>query len=100
MAYSAVLLLYCPAQQAVARKIDFNGTALLADVVVRKFTREKYSMPLDDSFLTIEQIKERKLNSLERNIETALSKCEKLYQCPGSSLSNSTTSKGIYQKSL
>ncbi|OJH31056.1 MAG: ankyrin repeat domain-containing protein [Wolbachia endosymbiont of Armadillidium vulgare] len=89
-----------PAQQAVARKIDFNGTALLADVVVRKFTREKYSMPLDDSFLTIEQIKERKLNSLERNIETALSKCEKLYQCPGSSLSNSTTSKGIYQKSL
>ncbi len=89
-----------PAQQAVARKIDFNGTALLADVVVRKFTGEKYSMPLDDSFLTIEQIKERKLNSLERNIETALSKCEKLYQCPGSSLSNSTTSKGIYQKSL
>ncbi|RDD35743.1 transient-receptor-potential calcium channel protein [Wolbachia endosymbiont of Cylisticus convexus] len=89
-----------PAQQPVAGKIDFNGTALLADVVVRKFTGEKYSMPLDDSFSTIEQIKERKLNSLERDVRMALSKCEKLYRCPGSSLSNSTTSKGIYQKSL
>ncbi|OAB82119.1 hypothetical protein WSTR_02155 [Wolbachia endosymbiont of Laodelphax striatellus] len=99
-----------PAKQSVAHltgspidfsQVDFNGTALLADVVIRKFIGRKYSRPLDDSLLTLEQIKERKVSAIERNVKMALSNCEKLYQCPRSSLSNSTISKGVYhQKSL
>ncbi|MGY5877544.1 ankyrin repeat domain-containing protein [Wolbachia endosymbiont of Nasonia oneida] len=81
-------------------QVDFNGTALLTDVMIRKFTGKKYSSPLEDSLLTIEEIRERKLNTIEKNFETALSKCEKLYQCPESSLSNLTISKGMHQKSL
>ncbi|MFP3030199.1 MAG: ankyrin repeat domain-containing protein, partial [Wolbachia sp.] len=81
-------------------QVDFNGTALLTDVMIRKFTGKKYSSLLEDSLLTIEEIRERKLNTIEKNFETALSKCEKLYQCPESSLSNLTISKGMHQKSL
>ncbi|WP_264687519.1 ankyrin repeat domain-containing protein [Wolbachia endosymbiont (group B) of Erynnis tages] len=98
-----------PAQQSVdhldgnpigSSQVDFNGIALLTDVMIRKFTEKKYSRPLDDSLLTIQEIRERKLNTIEKNFETALSKCEKLYQCPESSLSNLTISKGMHQKSL
>ncbi|MFP3023122.1 MAG: ankyrin repeat domain-containing protein [Wolbachia sp.] len=81
-------------------QVDCNGTILLTDVMIRKFTEKKYSSPLEDSLLTIEEIRERKLNTIEKNFETALSKCEKLYQCPESSLSNLTISKGMHQKSL
>ncbi|BET35402.1 MULTISPECIES: ankyrin repeat domain-containing protein [Wolbachia] len=81
-------------------QVDFNGTALLTDVMIRKFTGKKYSSLLEDSLLTIEEVRERKLNTIEKNFETALSKCEKLYQCPESSLSNFTISKGMHQKSL
>ncbi|MFP3024924.1 MAG: ankyrin repeat domain-containing protein [Wolbachia sp.] len=81
-------------------QVDFNGTALLTDVMIRKFTGKKYSSLLEDSLLTIEEVRERKLNTIEKNFETALSKCEKLYQCPESSLSNLTISKGMHQKSL
>ncbi len=98
-----------PAQRSVvlsaespigSSQIDCNGTVLLTDVMIRKFTGKKYSSPLEDSLLTIEEIRERKLNTIEKNFETALSKCEKLYQCPESSLSNLTISKGMHQKSL
>ncbi|MGL9758187.1 MAG: ankyrin repeat domain-containing protein [Wolbachia sp.] len=98
-----------PAQQSVAHsagslagfsQVDFHGTALLADVVIRKFTGEKYSRPLDNSFLTLEQIKERKLSTIERDVNMAISEFEKLYQCPKSSLSNATISEGMRKKSL
>lgn len=89
------------AQQPVAVEINLSGATLLTNVIVRKFTGEKYSRSLDDSFLTVKQIKERKLNSLERDVKMALSKCEKLYQYPESSLSNLTISKGVrHQKHL
>ncbi|WP_374699669.1 ankyrin repeat domain-containing protein [Wolbachia endosymbiont (group A) of Limnophora tigrina] len=99
-----------PAQQSIAHstgssigssQVDCNGTVLLTAVAISKFTGKKYSRPLDDSLLTIQEIRERKLNAIEKNFETALSKYEKLYQCPESSLSNSTISKGVcHQKSL
>ncbi|WP_143689887.1 ankyrin repeat domain-containing protein [Wolbachia endosymbiont of Nilaparvata lugens] len=99
-----------PAQQSVdhlavspigSSQIDCNGTVLLTAIAISKFTGERYSMPLDDSLLTIRQVKERKLNSLERDVKMALSKCDKLYQYPESSLSNFTISKGVcHQKSL
>ncbi len=99
-----------PAQQAVAHsaespigfsQVDFNGTVLLADVVIRKFIGRKYSTPLDDSLLTLEQIRERKVSAIERNIKMAISEFEELDQCPRSSLSNTTISKGVcHQKSL
>ncbi|WP_264375119.1 MULTISPECIES: ankyrin repeat domain-containing protein [unclassified Wolbachia] len=81
-------------------QVDFNSTALLTDVMIRKFTEKKYSRPLEDSLLTIQEIRERRLNTIEKNFETALSKCEKLYQHPESSLSNLTIPKGMHQKSL
>lgn len=99
-----------PAQQSVdhlavspigSSQIDCNGTVLLTAIAISKFTGERYSMPLDDSLLTIRQVKERKLNSLERDVKMALSKCDKLYQYPESSLSNFTISKGVsHQKHL
>jgi len=99
-----------PAQQSVdhlavspigSSQIDCNGTVLLTDVIVRKLTGKKYSKPLDDSPLTTEKNKERKVSAIERNVKMALSNCEKLYQCPESSLSNLTISKGVrHQKSL
>lgn len=99
-----------PTQQSVAystgssigsSQVDFNGTILLTAIAISKFTGERYSMPLDDSLLTIRQVKERKLNSLERDVKMALSKCDKLYQYPESSLSNFTISKGVrHQKHL
>ncbi|UIP92305.1 ankyrin repeat domain-containing protein [Wolbachia endosymbiont of Anopheles demeilloni] len=99
-----------PAEQSVdhldcspigSSQVDFNGTALLTDVMIRKFTGKKYSSPLEDSLLTIQEIRERKLNTIEKNFETALSKCEKFYKCPENSLSNLTISKGVcHQKSL
>ncbi|OAM06227.1 MAG: hypothetical protein TV41_06310 [Wolbachia endosymbiont of Dactylopius coccus] len=99
-----------PAQQSVAHltgspidfsQVDFNGTALLADVVIRKFIGRKYSRPLDDSLLTLEQIRERKVSAIERDIKMVISEFEKLDQCPRSLLSNSTISKGVcHQKSL
>ncbi len=76
-------------------QVNVNGTTLLADIVIRRFTGEKYSKPIDDSLLTLEQIKERKVSAIERNVKMAISEFEKLYQCPGSSLSNTTISKGI-----
>ncbi|QUI59930.1 ankyrin repeat domain-containing protein [Wolbachia endosymbiont of Spodoptera picta] len=91
-----------PAQQSVdhlagspigSSQVDFNATALLVDVVVKKFTGKKYSRLLDNPPLT-------RLSIIEKKLETALSKCKKLYQCPESSLSNLTISKGIHQKSL
>ncbi|WP_343289356.1 ankyrin repeat domain-containing protein [Wolbachia endosymbiont of Encarsia formosa] len=82
-------------------QVDCNGTVLLTAIAISKFTGERYSMPLDDSLLTIRQVKERKLNSLERDVKMALSKCDKLYQYPESSLSNFTISKGVrHQKAL
>nr|WP_319606853.1 hypothetical protein [Wolbachia endosymbiont (group B) of Chorthippus brunneus] len=82
-------------------QVDFNGTALLADVVIRKFIGRKYSRPLDDSLLTLEQIRERKVSAIERDIKMVISEFEKLDQCPRSLLSNSTISKGVcHQKSL
>lgn len=98
-----------PAQQSVdhldcspigSSQVDCNGTVLLTAIAISKFTGERYSMPLDDSLLTIRQVKERKLNSLGRDVKMALSKCDKLYQYPESSLSNLTISKGVHQKSL
>ncbi|AZU37367.1 hypothetical protein BBB02_02030 [Wolbachia endosymbiont of Bemisia tabaci] len=98
-----------PAQQSVdhlagstisSSQVDCNGIILLTAAAISKFTGKKYSRPLDNSLLTIEEIRERKLNTIEKNFETALSKCEKLYQCPESSLSNLTISKGMHQKSL
>jgi len=98
-----------PAQQSVehldrspigSSQVDCNGTILLTAAAISKFTGKKYSMPLEGSLLTIQEIRERKLNTIEKNFETALSKCEKLYRCPESSLSNSTISKGMHQKSL
>ncbi|UYC23177.1 ankyrin repeat domain-containing protein [Wolbachia endosymbiont of Aedes aegypti] len=99
-----------PAKQSIAHstgssigssQVDFNGTILLTAIAISKFTGERYSMPLDDSLLTIRQVKERKLNSLERDVKMALSKCDKLYQYPESSLSNFTISKGVrHQKHL
>ncbi|MDE5062625.1 ankyrin repeat domain-containing protein [Wolbachia endosymbiont of Drosophila tsacasi] len=80
---------------AGSSQVDFYGTALLADVVARKFTGGKYSRPLDDSLLTLEQIKERKLSAIERDVKMAINEFEELNQCPGSSLSNTTVSKGI-----
>ncbi|MCA7010245.1 ankyrin repeat domain-containing protein [Wolbachia endosymbiont of Tribolium confusum] len=92
-----------PAQQSVdhlagspigSSQVDFNATALLVDVVVKKFTGKKYSRLLDNPPLT-------RLDIIEKKLETAISSCEKLYQCPRSSLSNSIISKGVYhQKSL
>ncbi|WP_425384289.1 ankyrin repeat domain-containing protein [Wolbachia endosymbiont (group B) of Eupithecia inturbata] len=97
-------------QQSVARltgspigssQIDCNGTVLLTALAISKFTRKQHFRPLDDSPLTAEKNKERELDIIEKKFETALSKCEKLYQCPRSSLSNSTISKGVcHQKSL
>ncbi len=91
-----------PAQQFVdhlagspigSSQVDFNATALLVDVVVKKFTGKKYSRLLDNPPLT-------KLDIIEKKLETAISSCEKLYQCPESSLSNLTISKSMHQKSL
>ncbi|OCA06841.1 ankyrin repeat domain-containing protein [Wolbachia endosymbiont of Trichogramma pretiosum] len=99
-----------PAQQSVAHltrspidfsQVDFNGTALLADVVIRKFTGRKYSRPLDDSLLTLEQIRERKVSAIERDIKMMIGEFEEFDQCPRSLLSNSTISKGVrHQRSL
>ncbi|WP_265016856.1 ankyrin repeat domain-containing protein [Wolbachia endosymbiont (group B) of Lycaena phlaeas] len=96
-----------PAQQSIAHstgssigssQVDCNGIILLTAVAISKFTGKRYSMPLDDSLLTIRQVKERKLNSLERDVKMALSKCDKLHQHPESSLSNFTISKGVHHQ--
>ncbi len=96
-----------PAQQSIAHstgssigssQVDCNGIILLTAVAISKFTGKRYSMPLDDSLLTIRQVKERKLNSLERDVKMALSKCDKLHQYPESSLSNFTISKGVHHQ--
>jgi len=80
---------------------NLHGTAMLGYVMFKQFTGKKCSGPLNDSFLTIEGIRERELNTMAKNVKMALSKCEKLYQYPESSLSNSTISKGVcHQKSL
>lgn len=99
-----------PAQQSVdhldrshisSSQVDCNGIILLTAAAISKFTGKKYSRPLDDSLLTIQEVRERKLNAIEKNFETALSKYEKLYQFPESSLSNLTISKGVrHQKHL
>uniref|UniRef100_A0AAU7YKR4 Ankyrin repeat domain-containing protein n=1 Tax=Wolbachia endosymbiont of Oeneis ivallda TaxID=3171168 RepID=A0AAU7YKR4_9RICK len=82
-------------------QVGFGGMAFLADVATRKFTGQKYSRPLDDSLLTLEQIKERRLSAIEKDVKMAISKFEKLDQCPRSSLSSTTISKGMdYQKSF
>uniref|UniRef100_A0A3B0IX44 Uncharacterized protein n=1 Tax=Wolbachia endosymbiont of Aleurodicus floccissimus TaxID=2152762 RepID=A0A3B0IX44_9RICK len=99
-----------PAKQSIAHstgssigssQVDFNRTALLTDVMIRKFTGKKYSSPLEDSLLTMEQIRERKVSAIERDIKMVISEFEKLDQCPRSSLSNLTISKGVrHQKHL
>ncbi|MGL9725487.1 MAG: hypothetical protein ACR5KV_01910 [Wolbachia sp.] len=76
-----------------------NGIALLTVVTISKFTGKQIFRPLDDSPLIIREIKERELNTIEENVKTVLSKCEKLYQCPGSSLNNLTVI-SVHQKSL
>nr|CAH7764497.1 unnamed protein product [Callosobruchus chinensis] len=82
-------------------QVGFGGMAFLADVAIRKFTGQKYSRPFDDSLLTLEQIKERRLSAIEKDVKMAISKFERLDQCPRSSLSNTTISKGMdYQKSF
>ncbi|WP_237349937.1 hypothetical protein [Wolbachia endosymbiont of Cylisticus convexus] len=51
--------------------------------------------------MTREETRERELNTMAKNVESIFSKFEKLYQCPESSLSNPTISKGVrHQKSL
>ena len=64
-----------PAQRSVvlsagspidSSQIDFKGTAFLTDVVIRKLTGERYLRPLEDSLLTIQEIRERKLNTIEK----------------------------------
>ncbi|MFL3876485.1 hypothetical protein wTkk_000405 [Wolbachia endosymbiont of Trichogramma kaykai] len=66
-----------PAQQSVdhldgspigSSQVDFNGTVLLTDVMIRKFTGKKYSSPLEDSLLTVEEVRERKLNTIEKKL--------------------------------
>nr|WP_319803656.1 hypothetical protein [Wolbachia endosymbiont (group B) of Episyrphus balteatus] len=99
-----------PAQQSAVHSaessIDFSrgnlyGTAMLGYVMFKQFTGKKYSEPLNNSLFAIEGIREKEFHTMAKNVETALSKCEKLYQCPRSSLSNSTISKGVcHQKSL
>ncbi|MFP3023124.1 MAG: ankyrin repeat domain-containing protein [Wolbachia sp.] len=99
-----------PAQQSVdhfagspiaSSQVDFNGTVLLTAIAISKFTGKRYSRPLDDSLLTLEQIRERKVSAIERDIKMVISEFEKLDQCPRSLLSNSTISKGVcHQKSL
>ncbi len=71
-----------------------NGTVLLVDVIVRMFTGEKIFRA--DPFLTR---REREISAIERDLNGAISKFEKLNQCPGSLLNNATISKSIdYQK--
>ncbi len=98
-----------PVQQSVAysdeRPIDFSqgnlhGIVMLGYVMFKHFTGKKYSGRLDDSLLTIQEIRERELNTMAKNVESIFSKCEKLYQCPESSLSNLTISKGMHQMSF
>ncbi|MGL9758547.1 MAG: ankyrin repeat domain-containing protein [Wolbachia sp.] len=96
-----------PVQQSVAHsagspiyssQVDFNGTALLTDVMIRKFTEKKYSRPLEDSLLTIQEIREKKVNAIKEKFDIAI---DKVAQCPRNLLSNSTISKGVHhQKSL
>ncbi len=97
---SAPILL--PAQQSVdhlagspigSSQVDFNATALLVDVVVKKFTGKKYSRLLDNPPLT-------RLDIIEKKLETAISSCEKRYQCPRSSFSDSTISRFLSSQSL
>ncbi|AGJ98819.1 Ankyrin repeat domain protein [Wolbachia endosymbiont of Drosophila simulans wNo] len=97
---SAPILL--PAQQFVdhlagspigSSQVDFNATALLVDVVVKKFTGKKYSRLLDNPPLT-------RLDIIEKKLETAISSCEKRYQCPRSSFSDSTISRFSSSQSL
>ncbi|MBR9983373.1 MAG: ankyrin repeat domain-containing protein [Wolbachia endosymbiont of Homalodisca vitripennis] len=95
------------AQQSIAHstgssigssQVDFNGTALLTDVIVRKLTGKKYSKPLEDSLLTIEEIRAKKVNAIKEKFDIAINK---VAQCPRSLLSNLTISKGVcHQKSL
>ncbi len=91
-----------PAQQSVdhlavspigSSQVDFNATALLVDVVVKKFTGKKYSRLLDNPPLT-------RLDIIEKKLETAISSCEKRYQCPRSSFSDSTISRFLSSQSL
>jgi len=97
---SAPILL--PAQQSVdhlagspigSSQVDFNATALLVDVVVKKFTGKTYSRLLDNPPLT-------RLDIIEKKLETAISSCEKRYQCPRSSFSDSTISRFSSSQSL
>ncbi|WP_438456255.1 ankyrin repeat domain-containing protein [Wolbachia endosymbiont of Kerria lacca] len=95
------------AQQSIAHstgssidssQVDFYGTALLTDVIVRKLTGKKYSKPLEDSLLTIEEIRAKKVNAIKEKFDIAINK---VAQCPRSLLSNLTISKGVcHQKSL
>lgn len=93
-----------PTQQFVAHsvvspidssQVDFNGTALLTAVTISKLTGKQCLRTLDNSPLTTEKIRERELNTMAKNVEVALDKCKKLYQCPENLLSNLTISKGI-----
>lgn len=97
---SAPILL--PAQQSVdhfagsqigSSQVDFNATALLVDVVVKKFTGKKYSRLLYNPPLTRRDI-------IEKKLETAISSCEKRYQCPRSSFSDSTITRFSSSQSL
>lgn len=98
------------AQQSVAHsagspiyssEVDFNGTAMLGYLMFKKFTGEECLDPLNNPLFIKEGITERELNAMAKNVEMALSKYEKLYQCPESSLSNLTISKGVrHQKHL
>ncbi|WP_264719707.1 ankyrin repeat domain-containing protein [Wolbachia endosymbiont (group B) of Eucosma cana] len=98
------------AQQSVAHsagspiyssQVDFNGTAMLGYLMFKKFTGEECLEPLNNPLFIKEGITERELNAMAKNVEMALSKYEKLYQCPESSLSNLTISKGVrHQKHL
>ncbi|MCA7010761.1 ankyrin repeat domain-containing protein [Wolbachia endosymbiont of Tribolium confusum] len=67
-----------------------NGTVLLVDVIVKMFTGEKIFRT--GPFLTR---KEREISAVERDLNEAISKFEKLNQCPGSLLNNATISKSI-----
>ncbi|MBR9983376.1 MAG: ankyrin repeat domain-containing protein [Wolbachia endosymbiont of Homalodisca vitripennis] len=98
-----------PAQRSVvlsagspigSSQIDCNGTVLLIAVAISKFTKKQHFRPLDDLPLTAEKNKERELDIIEKKLETAISSCEKLYQCPESSLSNLTISKGMHHMSF
>ncbi|WP_114516768.1 ankyrin repeat domain-containing protein [Wolbachia endosymbiont of Cylisticus convexus] len=95
-----------PATHSTGSSIGFSQdyyyrTAMLAIVAMNKLFGIQFSEPIGNSPLTLKELQKRKVSAIEGDIKMALSKFEKLYQCPENSLSNPTISKGVrHQKSL